>query len=797
MEHRCGRAYILNVVFAASAWLFATVLMVIDCKTAAAQTTTESVGTTLEEVMVTARRREERNQDTPISIAAFTADSLEVRNVTSVTDIAKFTPNFQMSQSSSNSGASFQPQLFIRGVGQQEYLATADPGVGVYLDGVYIARAIGQSPEVVDFESIQVLRGPQGTLFGRNTIGGAVNMVSKGPSGEAGGYVEATGGNFSREDLKASVEGPIGSSALLGKLTVATLNQDGYMDRAPTGKTLGGMDSNLGRGTLVWNAADKLRITLVADYTHSHGDSGPDNLVQVEQTGILPLWNALVGGPSGHAITAANLPSNPYVEQGTYPNDNELELFGAAVTVDWKGTPVAIKSITAERGYRAVFGNDLDHTTAPYATQLFLDHQHQFSEEVQFSGEALNSHLKWVGGLFYFDEYWTDIATVTLAHGLFSALEALPGAVVPLAPYPTGANGAPLFTCPAAPAGFPCAGGAGNPIDVSVDIDFDINNEVHNRSYAAFSQGTYELTDRWSATAGIRFGHDEKSFSIDQVRVPSGVPVVPLTTVSNDWTSITPLADLDFKLTPDSLVYLSASRGFKGGGFNGRPTSQGAVDTFAPEYVWTFELGSKNEWYDHRLRVNADVFYMNYTNIQLTSLTADQFGSLLEVVENAGKAKVQGMELEIAARPVPAVQLDLSGGYLDARYTELSASAVNVTLSTQFEKAPKWSATAGAQYTWTLAGRSSLDVRADYSYTTTTYNDVQNTPSLVQPSYGLLGARATWHSGDRKWMVAIFGTNLTNKTVLSSGASALTSLGLVDATFDPPREYGASLRYTF
>jgi iron complex outermembrane receptor protein len=783
-------------VLFASVGLFAFAVLV-DCNTAGAQIAADSGGAGLEEVIVTARRREERNQDTPISIEAFSTEALEARNVFSLTDIAKFTPNFQMSPSSENSGASFAPQIYIRGIGQPEYLATADPGVGVYLDGVYMARAIGQSPEIVDFESIQVLRGPQGTLFGKNTVGGAINMVSKPPSDIPGGYVEATGGNLSRKDLKMAVEGPLGSSALIGRIAFATLNQDGFIDRTVTDEKLGGWDSNLGRGTLVWNAAGQLRITISADYTHTRGDSSPGNIVAITPTGLLPLWNALVGGPGGHPITPADLPSNPYQEMGTGPNVNELDLFGASVTVDTQSTRVAIKSITAERGYRAEFGNDLGHSVLDYATTLALDHQHQISEEIQLSGDALNTRLKWVGGLFYLGETWSDRNAVTLAHGLYTALESLPGAVIPLAPYPVGPNGLPLFTCPAAPVGFPCAGGAGNPINVALDIDFSVDNTVDDKSYAAFSQGTYEITNEWSVTAGVRFSHEQKSFSINQIREPSDVPVVPLTTVSNDWTSFTPRFDIDYKISSDNFLYVSASRGYKGGGFNGRPTSQGAVNAFAPEFVWSYEFGSKNEWFDRRLRVNADVFSMDYSNIQLTSLAADRFGSLVEVVENAGKGKIQGAELDVAARPSPTIQLDLSGAFLDARYTELNPGVTNILLSNKFIKAPRWSGTTGAQFTWPLANRSAFEARADYSYTSRTENDALNTPAISQGPYGQLGVRTQWYSGNRKWMVALFGTNLTNKIVKTSGASGLSSLGIADADYGPPREYGVTVRFTF
>jgi iron complex outermembrane recepter protein len=782
-------------ILLASAWLLMPAFWSVESQTATAQNTAEPASAGLEEIVVTARRREESIQDTPISIEAFTAQNLQDRNVFNVYDLAKFTPNLEMSASSENSGASFAPQIYIRGVGQQEYLATSDPGVGVYIDGVYIARSVGQSPDVVDFDHIEVLRGPQGTLFGKNTIGGAINMVSKSPSQEPGGYIEATGGNFSRKDFKASVEGPLGSSELLGKLAIATLNQDGYINRITNGQTLGGMDSSLFRGMVVWAPTNKLSITFIADDTHSSGDSSAGNLVAVTQTGLLPLWNALVGGPAGHTITAASVPCNPYVEHGVYPNVNELDLWGASITVEWKASPVAIKSITAERAYRAVYGNDADHTPFDYTTTLDTDHQHQFSEEIQFSGDAL--HLKWIGGLFYFDEHWTDLNTVTVANGLYQALESLPGAVVPLAPYPIGPNSLPLFMCPAVPVGFPCAGGPGNPFNVSLDIDFNINDAVDDKSYAAFTQSTYDFTDRWSMTAGIRFTHDEKSFTIDQIRVPSGVPVVALTTFANDWSAFTPRYDLDYKVTPDDLLYFSASRGYKEGGFNGRPTAPGEVNSFGPEYVWTYELGSKNEWDEHRLRSNVDIFLMNYTNIQLTSVEAGPDETVLQVVDNAGNAKIKGAELDIAARPVPALELNLSGGYLDARYTELNPGVTYVTLSSQFMKTPRWSGTAGAQYLWNLFNRSSINARVDYSYSSRTYNDLENTPVLVQGGYGVLGARTTWHSANRKWMVAIFGANLTNKTVIESADSALSSLGLADADYGPPRQYGASLRYSF
>jgi len=752
----------------------------------------------IEEIVVTARKREENLQETPISITAFTAASLAERSFNDLSDIGSFTPNMDFSFAANGSGGGNNATIYIRGVGQNDFLLTTDPGVGIYIDGVYFARSMGGVMDLLDLERVEVLRGPQGTLFGKNTIGGAINIISAKPSGEFAGHGDVTLGSRNRLDARFSVDVPLVKDKLAAKISASSRDQDGYGHRLIDGIDLGDVNQQAARAVLLWTPSDTLEVTTIADYSRGREQSAAQTLTAVvpDNAPILNLWNALVGGPSGQPITAALIQDNPFNTLQTGRSVNDMDVWGVNMTVDWDTDPLHVKSITAYRDSSVDFARDGDNSPAPYVETFNQTTSQQFSQELQLSGRSFSDRLNWLLGGYLFHEKATDITDVTLADGLFNALEALPGPVVPLF-NPAAPGPFQGLSCPPPPGVFaPCAGGMGNPINIGLDLDFDINNLIKINSYALFGQGTFDITEKLSVTAGLRYTYEKKNYTIVHIRKNAGTFVIPPTTVGDSWQSFSPRFGIDYKASKDVMVYVSAARGFKSGGFNGRPTVQSALQSYDPEYIWSYEAGVKSDLLERRLQVNIATFYNDYSNIQLSSVQATESGNLLLVVENAGKARVKGFEVEAKARPVR--WLDLSGGlgYTDAKFTKLKPGAT-VTRASRFQHTPKWNANLSAQVTAPAGNAGTITLRGDYTYTSKLFNDSNNTPQIAQNGYSLINARLAFTSASEAWEIALFGTNLGDKTYFVSGIAALDSFGTAEAVLGRPREWGITGSFRF
>jgi iron complex outermembrane receptor protein len=735
----------------------------------------------LEEIIVTARKREEPLQKTPVSITAFTVDQLEKPGFDDLIDVARFAPNVIFDQGTGNTGGSFNSQLFIRGVGQIDFLFSTDPGVGIYVDEVYLPRVVGSIMDVTDIERIEILRGPQGTLYGKNTIGGALNITSQRPGDELVLDGAVTFGSRDRLDAKLSVDIPI-ADTLAARLTASSRNQDGYVKRVNQGeRATGDVNSDGFRGLLQWKPGD-WDVLLAADYTRRREEAIANVLLDVRTTDpVIFLWNLLVAPTYGPgSVYDGRFITHGDDSQATGPSLSDLDMWGISANISKKiGEDLSIKSITAYRDEDAQFGADQDHSPFRYL-ETTNDNQHDaFSEELQVNGVSFGGRLDWVAGAFYMHEKASDQFDVVLGGGLFDGLEALPGPFIPLGP-----NG----TCP-------CAGGAGNPVNVGLDFDLTIFDDIKIDSYAAYAQGTYKFTDQLSATVGGRYTWEEKEFTTMLTRNASGVTTVPEHSITNDWDAFTPRVGLEYQWTPDLMVYASAARGFKSGGFNGRAQSLAEIDSFDPEYLWAYEVGLKSQWAGNTVMLNLAAFYNDYTNMQLTSVHAVE-GIILVVTENAGESRIQGIELELAAKPVDNLLIRGGVGYMDGEYTDLGED-VSVTLDSSLVKLPEWTGNLSAELTLPVTSSWQFLIGADVSYRGSYFNDPNNTPILEQDAYWLLGAHATVQSSDRKWELTAFGQNLSDEDYKTNGLQAYGSFGTADATFAPPREYGVTFRARF
>lgn len=746
----------------------------------------------LEEVVVTARKREESLQQAPLSVTAVTGLDMERRNLTNLMEIGHHIPNVFTTTSPGSSGASSNSTIFIRGVGQNDFLFTTDPGVGVYVDGVYHPRTLGGVMDLLDLERVEVLRGPQGTLFGKNTLGGALSLVSKKPTGETGGYGELTFGRFDRIDFRGSVELPLVEDQVFGKVSLSYRNRDGYGKRRDfttreVTDDMGDQDALAVRGQLRWLISDAITADLSVDYTRERQKSLPVVLVQFEPTSPLAaLWNALVATPSPMSTAFIG---DEFTSFGTGPNVNDLDVGGVNLTINWDlGNNLSLKSITGYREMEAIFNRDGDSSAARYIQTDQDQNQDQVSQEFQLNGLNFDNRLKWVLGAFYFNEHNDETNDVDLAAGLYNALEGLPAAVIPL----TGTS-----VCPGP---FPpnvCAGGAGNPFNTGFDIEFDIINEIDITSYAVFGQATYDLTDKLSVTAGVRYSYEEKEYFLEHIRANAGVPTVPATTVRDSWNSVTPMGGIDYKWTDDIMTYFLISEGFKSGGFNGRPTVQTAVESYEPETVTSYEIGAKTEWFDNRLRFNIAGFYADYTDVQLTSISADITGNLVILVQNAGEAEVTGFEMEMQAAPVPGLEITGAVGYTDFEYKKLNPGVRDITIDSKQVKSPEWTTSASVQYSWPFGSNGTLTARGDWSYASEHPTDVLNTPALIEGGYNLFSARLVYEHVKTGWELALFGTNLADERYIISGANTLASFGHVEAVYGRPREWGVSIKKSF
>lgn len=722
----------------------------------------ESQPMVLEEMIVTAQKRTASLQDTPISIQAFSGAELEARSAGDISNIADFTPNMEFDATSPISGSSNAAVVFIRGIGQTDFVLTSDPGVGIYMDGVYISRAMGSVLDLLDIERVEVLRGPQGTLFGKNTVGGAISVTTKRPGPEFELEGSLTAGNYDRADGMLSVNVPITEDSLYLRASVATRNRDGYGDRLLTGETMGDVNSDTLRASLLWMPVDDLEFTWAFDGTTANEDMPTTSLIVADPSlggmnNLSGLYNlyATLGWVDGPLYNDSWLTRDTDESNGTAPVGSDTDVWGTSLTGVWNLEYYSVKSITAYRNTDASFGRDTDHspiTIIHTHNEMDLD---QFSQEFNFSGTAFDDRLDWLFGLYYFEENGEDLPDIPIIPDVFEAEQGF---------------GLPEFS-------------------VRGDI------EVDNTSLAAFFHNTYAITEKLSTTFGLRYTDEEKDTELDIYYPTSGMRLLQNPNTSQTFDDWTPRVGLEYFWSDDLFTYASYSEGFKSGGVVSR-YNQPAVDPieFDPEKVKNYEMGIKSEWLDQRLRINAAVFYMEYTDIQVTV-----FNGVVPETRNAAEGEISGAELELTALLAEGLYLYGTVGYMDAEYTDLDdpgEGALEVSKDHMFVNTPEWTSSLTLEYRFPLAELGEVAMMVDYSYRDEVANDAANTPELIEDSLSLWNARISLLSSSENWEVAAFGRNLGDEEYLTSGVST-TAFGIVEGIYGRPREYGLTLKYMY
>jgi iron complex outermembrane recepter protein len=675
----------------------------------------------LTEIIVTAEKREENLQRTPIMVTAVTADKLDEVNAESLYDIARVAPNVQVGQLVANS-------IFIRGIGQQQPSIFQDPGVAIYIDGVYRPRINFNSINFNDLDRMEVLNGPQGTLFGMNSVGGAINIVSRNPTDTFGGDAEFQVGSRDRMREDAVLNMPLIDDTLLARVAFEKNMQDGYVADTATGQRLSNTNYYSIKGALEWKVSASIDATLRYDETKQ------DQLGYGLKLTSAPSWAAQYIVPGF------------YEESGTAPSYIQGIDDGTSLTLNWRDLgPGSLKVISAYRQYQMHLSADLDGTPLPASQNPDNQYEHFYSEEVDYAMNLLQDKLFWSMGLYYLNEADKDYATAEFA-------------------------AAPFFY-----------------------LDFAHNITQDAVSYAGFTQATYAITDKLSATAGVRFTKEIKDTTSFTELVP--IPVYDAA-MKDGWSATTPKFTLQYQITPDAMAYVTASRGFKAGGFNGAATSLSAYLPYNPEYLWNYEIGTKTEWLDHRLRANLTGYWMNYTGIQENNQTV-QGGNLVIEVANAGDARIRGAEAEFDVVPVTDLTFYATASVNDFHYTSIQ-NVPGVTLEDVLPFSSKYTANAGGQYVVSLGARGSVAIRSDYTWRSRIFFDPENTYAISQGDYGLWSARLTYQPPHGSWSLYAYGLNLANKQYWLGGiTTAPAPNGFYDVQQGPPREVGFGVKVQF
>ncbi|RJX69122.1 TonB-dependent receptor [Tsuneonella suprasediminis] len=740
------------------------------------------------EIVVTARRVNESLQRTPIAITALGADQLRDRQVASVADLSSVVPSLHVTGGSA--GSASNAQFFIRGVGQSDFLPTADPAVGVYIDGVYIARTTGNLFDLADVAQIEVLRGPQGTLFGKNTSGGAISVTTKRPTNDFSAVVEGTLGNYWRRDIKGAVSGALIRDQLGASLTAVSRNEDGWGYNRYLDRHVGNINMQSVRGSLNYFGSSAFDYYLTADYTRRRERSRPFAIVGIYPSGTRDLYQRRVVDSQypGLSYTSALMADDPHEVYTGGPDANDLDVGGVSGIGTWKVSPdFSIKSITAFRAQRALTQVDYDGSPLPIADYEREIHQSQVSQELQFNLSAFDGRLNLVGGGFFQHEWATIDNYQPTLKGLYDVLV------------------------------------VSNPAQKPFGIRAHVRQT--NDSYAGYANATFEITDRLGVTAGIRYSSETKDFSqvADYLEASRSIFVtatggtLPAGTklqTQRTFNSTTPTAGIQFQAARNAFFYFTYAKGFKSGGFDARPLAGlVAPSAFEPETVTSYEAGGKFDLFDRKLRLNLAAYSMSYNDLQVTAVQSQPSGVSVNITRNAGRARIRGVELETVFEPTPGLQVQGNASYTDARLREI-ASGVPFTIDDKLVNTPEWIVNLGVQYKAEMSDGSTLTPRIDYAYSSSVYNELPNTYGLnaagtapvangpldlptKQPPYSLVNARLAWSSDAADtWTVALFATNLFDKRYKTYGFSSL-GVGYSLAYYGAPREFGLTVTRRF
>lgn len=756
-------------------------------------------------ILVTAQFREQRLQDTPLAISAISAETLDARGQTTIADIAQYVPNVNLSQSSAINSNSLA--AYIRGIGQDDSSFALEPGVGIYIDDVYYGTTFGAVLDLVDLERVEVLRGPQGTLAGKNSLGGAVKLFTRVPDEDSDGFIEVGTGSLDRINLRGSAGFTL-TDGLYARFSGTYDRRDGYFKLLDYGcvnpgggvpatttaadcqtGTQGGVDVLSLRGALRYApAGSPLDITISGDYARNDSQQPATKIRYANLAGVAPALalqqyrTYVAGNPLGGVVFGPQFLTGAhdytsyenYSGAGNYtdffgipqqmvpgafpdPAENSTESWGVTGTINFDlSDNLALKSITAYRSVEGVSVLDIDGSPISILKQRLNNFHEQFSQEVRLTGTVGDLVDFTVGGFYYKAD----------DRGLFRV--AIP----------------------------------------TFEYDFIADDQSDNRSYAAFANVELHPTENLNFIGGLRFTDDRKTYSFIRRNADgsaiSGIPfttnwlVAGLTGLSNTFAD----SRWDYRLganyrfSPDVMVYAQVSTGFKGGGVNPRPFVADQVQPFGAETVTTYEAGFKLGK-GRPFTFNGTYFYNDYSDIQrLLQFCPTSASATCSQTVNAGDGHSQGVEFEASVRPVAALTLSGSVGYLDFAYDRIDPlTFITIDMVAPFNS--KWNASASAQYDVDLGNAGTLSPRLDWTYQSSFYYGSVNSAFNQVDGRSLFNARLTYETADANWQISAAVTNLTDKFYYVAASENIANFGLASAVVGRPREWSLSVRRRF
>lgn len=697
-------------------------------------------GGQLDEIIVTAQKRAQRAIDTPLSVTALDSSSLNDHQVQALEDLQTVSPGVQNGEQFGGN------RLFIRGIGLTSFAAGADPSSAFYVDGVYIARPAAQLGSFYDVERIEVLRGPQGALYGRNATAGAVNLVTNAPTADFSGYIDETIGNHDLHRTQGAVSGPLDSNGtLLGRLAFDFLNRGGYGYDFGSDHPINDANRQNARLTLEYKPSDKVDLQLIAEFTHDADDD-----YYVASFGAYPgytLAGLHANGPVPAGIAVIN-------SQDTATNLTGLtnKRTGEAVTGKAQVAltdQLTLNSITGWRKFNRHNAETCDGTSAGLGNCAYNEWDRQVSQELYLSYNAHGWNA--IFGASYFHEDLRSFVPV---------------------PFPQ----------------FTDVFGPGVPL-------YQQNGQMPINAYATYAQATYSFTPSFRVTLGARYSSEKRSTT----GFFAGIPPIPQPIDQEKrWSAFNPKVGLEYDIAQDLLWYASATNGFKSGTFN-----VGQINPpIDPEKIWAYETGIKGLFLDHRLEVTSALFYYNYSDLQVNKIIG-----LATLTVNAAAAKNKGIELTTRARVTDHFTVDGNFTYLDAKFTSFesispldsSANPVPVNLAGNLlPGASKVTADLGLAYAFPVANWGSLTARVDGNYASRIYFSEFNDPALSQGGVTRLNAQLRFDSANGKWYASLWGKNITDQLVATSKILTVALWGYpIYGSVAPPATYGAEVGVKF
>jgi iron complex outermembrane recepter protein len=701
----------------------------------------------LEEIIVTAQRREQSLQDVPVSISALDNEALTARSIANIADLEQYIPGLEVTPGLFFGGAA----LTIRGVTPGPGTAGTENNTAIYLDDVYLPRGNTVLQQFLDVDRVEVLRGPQGTLYGRNATGGAVKIVTRDPSPEFSAGADLLYESYDHWRVRGSAGGALGSDKVMARLSLAAEEGDNFIRNITENVREKRVDQIGGRLSVLFQPSESASISLKADYMEDDG-YGVASIV-LRSLSTVPVFS-LVNFPPEFGVTPT-LPANPRHVALSMPDAqriNEMDSGGVNLTGTFELGSYSLKSISSFRWFETQINIDADRENIGTIDDFGSEESNVYTQELQLLSPT-DQRISWIAGLYFFNE---DLDS---------------------------------FLAASQPAFFL---GSNDPA-LTAEVS------VRTVNYAAFGQVYFDVTDKLRLTVGGRYNEDRRDIELDAGTFAGFDPATQtvllthtLSEADRTWDKFTPSVIVNYKFTPEVMAYASYSQGFKSGGFN----AVSNLSEFEPEKIKAYEVGLKSTMLDGRLQLNSAAFWYDYTDLQTRVIDP-----ITSTVFNAD-TELRGLELEGRMLPLRHTAVDFSVAYLDAEYTDFvlqnSRAAPPQPLvqvrGNNLPQTPEWKFDLGLEQTVQVTDEARLVLRAEYSYQSESFLDSLNTPEQSQDAYGLVNARAALMYGDRI-EIAAYGRNLTDE-LYSVGGFFSSSIGDL-FIYGPPRVYGVNFTYRY